>query len=276
VVANKKIDVLNVQRDIVKIVKFLNTPAKTNFYQMFMPTHFVSRALARQHDNFIKERDSLQILEQFTQKLTLPTITCSSSINGFYDVISKTFTVFDNKIDGLELAKGMVVIMKHQVRPYENGQYVVERVDDTISVLHQSFPYVTTTTKPYSFVCYGDQSIKSKALCDSMFDELGTIKRKRTYWDRPCTIDTECPFFQANRNYMNYRGGCVDGRCEMPVGIQSVSFRKYDPDSKPVCHGCKDRSNPYCCEDQKQQSLYPKLRSPDYAFEIDYFERLKS
>jgi hypothetical protein len=276
VVTNKKIEVLNVQRDIVKTVKFLNTPAKTNFYQMFMPTLFVSRAFARRHDNFIKERDSLQILEQFTQGSKLPTITCSSSIHGFFDIIRKKFTVFDNKIDGLELAIGMIIIMKHQDRSYENGQYVVEHVDDTISILHQSFPDMRTTTKSYSFVCYGDQSIKSKALCDSVFDEIGTVKRKKTYWDRPCTTDIECPFFQANKNYQNYRGGCVDGRCEMPIGIQSVSFQKYDPKSKPVCHGCKDKSNPYCCEEQKQKRLYPMLKSPDYAFEIDYFERLNS
>lgn len=274
VVANKKIQMLNVQQDVLEIVKFLNTPAKTNFYQMFMPTLFISRDLARQHDNFIQQRDGLQILEQFTQQSKLPSITCTSNVHGFYNVIRKKFTVFDNKIEGVELAIGMIVIMKHQDKPYENGQYIVQHVDDTFSILHQSFPGMNTTAKPYSFVCYGDQSIKSKALCDSAFDELGDVKRKQTYWDRPCITDIECPFFQANKNYQNYRGGCVDGRCEMPIGVQSVSFRKYDTKSRPVCHRCKDINNPYCCDEQKQQSLYPALKSPDYAFEIDYFERL--
>jgi hypothetical protein len=178
----------------------------------------------------------------------------------------------------------MTIVMNHQQRPYENGTYIVLLVGDEYSHLEQKSentsmglgltPNPPTTNKSYSYVCYGNQSIQSKGLCDSPFDEQGQPKRKQTVWDRPCVHDTECPFFQANKNYPNYRGGCIDGRCEMPIGVQSISYQKYDQQYKPVCHRCKTSNNAYCCDDQKDRKIYPQLTTPDYAFELDFFERL--
>lgn len=280
IIANDKLQNLNVQMDILKILRFLNTPAKTNFYQMFMPTLVISLQYSQNYNEFIEKRDSRQILEQFSQSSQLPSITCESSIHGFFDVANKLFTVYDNKIEGIELAVGMKILMKHQERPYENGTYVVHSVHERHSVLHQQSSSISKISQAYAYVCYGDQSIKSKGLCESPFDELGVLKRKKTYWDRPCTMDTECPFFQANKNYPNYRGGCIDGRCEMPIGVQAVSFQKYDPNTKPLCHGCIDPTDPYCCTDQmlnqqkQRHKKYSSLKSPDYAFDIDFFERM--
>lgn len=45
-------------------------------------------------------------------------------------------------------------------------------------------------------------------------------------WDAPCTSDDQCPYFQKNLVYPNYRGGCLDsGWCEMPLGVTQPSFR---------------------------------------------------
>lgn len=45
-------------------------------------------------------------------------------------------------------------------------------------------------------------------------------------WDRPCDADEECPFYDSRRN----RGGCdsaTGGFCEMPLGVERVSFRRF-------------------------------------------------
>lgn len=125
------------------------------------------------------------------------------------------------------------------------------------------------------YECYGQQQVKSRGLCESNYDSVGKPKKTKMYWDRRCEKNVDCPFYQANKNYKNYSGGCIDGFCQMPLGIQRVSYRKYNPDSKAICYNCKDNTDPYCCEDQKNKNKYPDLISPDYAFPLDSYERMK-
>lgn len=47
-------------------------------------------------------------------------------------------------------------------------------------------------------------------------------------WDRPCEFNTDCPYYDARRA----RGGCIDGICEMPLGIGNLTFRM--PDDTPA------------------------------------------
>lgn len=125
------------------------------------------------------------------------------------------------------------------------------------------------------YECYDDQQIKSRGLCESNFDPLGKPKFKKQYWDRRCESNKECPFYQKNKNYKNYHGGCIDSICQMPLGVKSVSYRKYDPESKPMCYNCRNKFNPFCCEDQKDINKYPELNgSPDYAYPLDNIERM--
>ena len=118
--------------------------------------------------------------------------------------------------------------------------------------------------------CVTDPSIKNKGQCESAFDAAGKAKPGGAgVWDERCQRDTDCPFFQANKNYKNYRGGCVSGYCEMPLGLDRVGFRKVarSSTSYPLCHGCGDdpEAQPRCCESQQHR--------PDYAFELDSEER---
>ena len=46
-------------------------------------------------------------------------------------------------------------------------------------------------------------------------------------WDKPCSFDSDCPYHDIFRG----RGGCIDGICEMPLGVGNRSFRM--PDSTP-------------------------------------------
>lgn len=127
-----------------------------------------------------------------------------------------------------------------------------------------------------SFRCYGDESITSKTLCESKYDVIGLPKRVQTTWDRQCTKNTDCPFFQANKNYPNSRGGCnKDGFCEFPVGIKRIAYIKYDDTgvNAPFCYQCQQPSDPSCCKNQQNMV---GLSSPDYAFPNDTNDRRKA
>lgn len=124
--------------------------------------------------------------------------------------------------------------------------------------------------------CVTNPSIKTKWACEARVDPVTREPKKQLdVWDQPCRTDNECPFFQANKNYLNVRGGCHNGYCEMPIGVRRLSFRKYalNDQSFPYCHRCKDPRDPNCCEAQKDRKAYPHLKSPDVAFPMDHFER---
>lgn len=132
---------------------------------------------------------------------------------------------------------------------------------------------ISPETLDPTYRCYGELTLETKALCESPFDPSGEPKKKRTIWDRPCIKNEDCPFYKANRNYANTRGGCLKGGvCEMPVGVLRTAFRTYDDkgqrgEFKPFCYQCTDSSDVDCCKKQYM---------PDYAFANDYEERKRS
>ena len=105
-----------------------------------------------------------------------------------------------------------------------------------------------------SFNCYEDPTVINRNVCEVM----------GLHWDRMCKFDSECPFFNANTNYPNLRGGCNSGMCEMPIGVRRVSYKAFDQTSRPMCYGCDDPADAFCCNDQAK---------PDYAFFNDALER---
>lgn len=119
------------------------------------------------------------------------------------------------------------------------------------------------------YTCYGDSRVESKAECNSNYDVIGLPKRYDSVWDRPCTQDSDCPFYQVNKNYPNQRGGCLkSGVCEMPVGTQRVSYQKVviGDAFQPFCYNCNTAEDPECCK---------KIKNPDYAFPNDYEDRVQ-
>lgn len=101
-------------------------------------------------------------------------------------------------------------------------------------------------------------------------------------WDRPPQDNTECPYYLANKNYLNERGGAKNDYCEMPQGIQIMGYTQYKEkpeDFQPQCYNCKDKligqgTVGLCCEDQRTNKLkYPSLKSPDYRFSGDFLDR---
>jgi len=109
------------------------------------------------------------------------------------------------------------------------------------------------------FICVEDPRMKSRPQCEAAGNT----------WDRPCRKDEECPYFQANKRYRNYRGGCVDGYCEMPVGVDVRGFRVPVPSPAPACHGCEEEPwDLSCCANQEPE--------PDFAFVGDFNRRQRS
>jgi len=127
--------------------------------------------------------------------------------------------------------------------------------------------FVDPENKDANFRCYGDPRASSKEACNSNYDALGNDRQVTTEWDKPCTTNEECPFYRANKNYVNERGKCTsDGTCELPVGVNRLSSRKYSTTFpySPFCYSCDNPLNPLCCVGQDK---------PDYAFPKDAGER---
>ena len=117
---------------------------------------------------------------------------------------------------------------------------------------------------------------------------------KTGVWDKECKTNVECPFYKANKNYPNEFGGCINGYCELPVGMNKIGFKHYTKD-KPICYNCNlktemiqaDGSSKIvdrecsgieclkCCDIQHNKNIYPNLKSPDFVFPKDQLERLK-
>lgn len=127
--------------------------------------------------------------------------------------------------------------------------------------LRVSLPNLKPLDLPEEYSCYGSWG-SDKTECENNFDHYYRVKEKGT-WDRICKCDAECPFFRANKNYKNNLGGCIEGKCEMPIGIKPLGNRFYDVDSKAMCYNCPEE-NPFCCNEQA---------SPDYRFSGDIYLR---
>lgn len=238
-----------VERDLYKLVTLpvlRDQFEKNNYYSVMFKYHPITLQYLRRVNQHIISRGDLPILEQFVDR---PIITVSKNIDGYLDgdifiVSSKEFEVIDRSI----------MRLRHQRRSHENGDYVLEkRVGSTVYMKRVKAP----STPEGAFVCYNDPSKASKEEC---------LRIPGNVWDRRCVRNEECPFYQKNKTYKNYRGGCNDGFCEFPLGVRGVSFRTYDVKTNPICHGCPV-DNLRCCDTQK---------TPDYAFELDTYERLNT
>lgn len=112
------------------------------------------------------------------------------------------------------------------------------------------------------YSCYTNSSLLSKEACESPYDAMGNPKSQVDIWDKPCQVDSDCPFFKLNAKH----GGCLPGKyCEMPLGVEQLSYRKYNQESIPICYGCAvDESD--CCSKQPE---------PDYTFKGDLLGRMQ-
>jgi hypothetical protein len=117
------------------------------------------------------------------------------------------------------------------------------------------------------YMCFNSTNIQAQSK-DECVRSGGT-------WDKPVEDQTKCPFYLKNINYPNQYGGVNwGGRCNLPANMQLIGYRYYEDTSSydPLCYNCrigldgKVGSIGFCCKEQRNKSLYPNLKSPDYMF----------
>lgn len=118
---------------------------------------------------------------------------------------------------------------------------------------------VYQTVVDNSYMCIEDLKKRTEKDC---------VKMGLT-WDKPCLRNEDCPFYKKNMNYPNNFGQCINGFCEMPLGVIRKGFTQFDPNFKPICHNCPSE-DPHCCHQKKN------IVSPDYAFKNDRVKRLEN
>ena len=195
--------------------------------------------------NMLAHKSDQEMIEKF-----IDVYEAKSHVPGFYDSKQGAFYPDKNTIHGLPLDMISRVNLSQQERTEENGLYTSGRR----LVRVNPAPAPAPIDNPAAYKCVGKPDMINREQCD----------RGGGIWDRPCVKNDECPFYQANTTYRNYRGGCIDGSCEMPLGVQRIAFRGHGAKDAAICHGCPI-GNPLCCSEQVR---------PDYAFPLDYFERI--
>jgi hypothetical protein len=153
---------------------------------------------------------------------------------------------------------------------------IIKSEEDTYKNIEKFITRVELSKDAYDpkYFCYGDYNINNKFQCNSPYDNENNIKKKYNFWDKICSADEDCPFF----NEITGKGGCtiqntsnyVDkeiGYCNFPVGIKRVGFTKYSSDGMfaPFCYDCEDPTDINCCSKQK---------NPDYVFPNDFEDRV--
>lgn len=195
-----------------------------NYYTQYFSFAPASLRLLRAHNDHTQMRltRELPILEQFAGPA--PALKITHPVEGFLDARRGVFYVHVEARN--EIETGMQVELTGQEREEENGVYkvIAPGTLQRISLPEQKKedPY-----KDARYKCVNQPRITLKAQCD----------KEGHVWDRPCETNAECPYYQANTIYRNYRGGCNDGYCEFPIGVKRKSWRIPDASTGPMCHG---------------------------------------
>lgn len=235
--------------ELAAINVYLDSFDKINYYTLYFSFFRQTNEYAKDKNAYIAKRGSMTILEQFEDR---PMLTFDTEVKGFYRASDVSMEV-DRVINKIPLEVNDKVTLSGQQRDEENGIYLVTKVrGNTAYMMKESPP--AAKEKYEKYVCFNDPIVKREQDC-----EIGM-------WDRPCETNSECPFYQVNKNYKNYRGGCFNGYCEMPLGVKRLAYRTFDDTTKSMCHGCgPDEDTEECCA---------KSESPDYAFPLDMYDRL--
>lgn len=132
---------------------------------------------------------------------------------------------------------------------------IMNRARDKQFQNHRCYGLVNGISK--ELVEYNDNPI----FCKSYHPEISQVG----IWDAPCQVNSDCPFYQANKNYPNEFGKCnkQTGKCEMPLGVIPIGFTRYGK-LEPQCYNCAAAvSDNRCCATQARDT---KMKSPDYIF----------
>ena len=160
---------------------------------------------------------------------------------------------------------------------YEKIEKKMIQTSDILDNSYACFTFDEASKNPGSTPIFATD----KNDCENKYDMIG-YEKPSGVWDKPCKEDSECMFFQSNKNYKNTFGRCINGKCEVPSNMKPLGYHYYVNSKKtqPLCYNCDSKewlpnTRPdFCCEEQKNnREKYPFLNSPDYAFDGDNLAR---
>jgi hypothetical protein len=234
VVYSKTRDFKNYTVDLV-IRYFERNMGILNFFERYYALHPRTAAFQREFNKeFLIDRSDFSVLEQFDVGETddpRMRIQPKANVPGFLVPSENTFFCEDTSIDGIPLIVGDVVSMSKQSKADENGEYEVLHVGDENAATrlvrrNPKYP-VSIDTLDNTHTCVTNPSIKYKHECLNPFDQFGNPKASVDVWDGPCKTNLQCPFYQHDPYTKTYKGGCVNGYCQMPMGYTRIGYTKY-------------------------------------------------
>ena len=202
-----------------------------NFFERYFQIHPRTSVFQKEFNEDLRiDRSSLPILEQFQEDPRLR-ITPRTNVPGFIVPSENTFFTEATVIAGVPLIIGDNVVLSNQDRPDENGDYEVTALKNVVNVTrlerrNPKYPVKIDTLDPTHY-CVTNPSIKHKHECQSPFDSFGNKKLSVDVWDGPCKSDMQCPFYHYDQYTRTYKGRCINGLCEMPMGYTRVGYTKY-------------------------------------------------
>lgn len=145
---------------------------------------------------------------------------------------------------------------------------IIFPINEQIYFIWRRYFNIINNLYSFSFTCFGSKG-NNLFDCMSSKNRIGKEKEKGI-WDKPCINNEECPFYRANKNYKNNFGGCINGYCQMPVGIKRIGYHFFSNLRSAICYNCKNKNNFNCCLSQLNNiNKYPGLITPDYVFSGD-------
>ena len=154
---------------------------------------------------------------------------------GLRDVI----ILYDKYIDGLEIKMGDKILVIEQEEDFMNGEYIVFKINQNNVKMSRK------VDKQLSMYTCVDKELNeyseytNKYSCEHDKNMYGDEKKYMS-WDSRCVRNNECPFYMRNGDY---KGGCINGYCEMPLGVKQISYKKYETDNK--CNKPLMKNNKY-------------------------------
>ena len=259
---NKK-QVFNIKQN-----KFYLLIGKENAYQLFRIYFKIS--ISNQSGNFTINIDNSELIgielpEDITIKnnKTESNITSENILGTNNTYLNPSYSKFDDKFKRFDIPE---TLFQKQYQTLEMERYRKHLAEDKYKRDHKCFAFLNNESIEL-------ERYQNKKTCTSFHPEVD----QNGIWDAPCQIDTDCPFYQANKNYENNFGGCDDdsGYCQMPLGLKRIGYKKYDK-SKPLCYNCPTKEEDCCLKQYNDiQDGNSKLLSPDLAFINDKAARLK-
>ena len=223
------------------VIKFFaDNMGYMNYFERLFALH--PRTITFQNEfnkELMVDRREYSVLEQFTSPATVPAnndprlkLAPRGNVPGYLLPSENAFFTELDVIAGVPIIVGDVVVLANQDKSQENGTYAVTFVGNALQNMTRlqrkdpKYPVTIDTLDP-TYYCVTNPSIKYKHECLNLYDKNGSRKQMIDVWDGPCKSDLQCPFYHYDTHTKSYKGRCVNGYCEMPMGYTRIGYTKY-------------------------------------------------